>query len=130
MGGHRHVVVSDAAGLERAHDCVPEPARQRVATIFTEQSWDHVVWLPEWLLENDDKDVEPVSESAQLAVGEVTDYSEKAWKLLQPHRHNATWGDYLPKSAVVVFERGAGVEAVKTQQAGLTAFADGGDDAQ
>lgn len=119
----RHVVVSEYADLDRAPD-VSDRERQRVATIFTEQSWEYVVWVPEWLL--DEKDIEAVESSDHLAVGDVGDYSEKAWSFGQPHR-NQPRTQYLPKSQVVVFERARGVETVATPQAGLAAFAGGGD---
>ncbi|EMA63183.1 hypothetical protein C470_03611 [Halorubrum distributum JCM 13561] len=94
--------------------------KQRVATIFSEKAFNCVVWLPEWLLDADDKDIETVEASDHLAVGGATDYSEKAWEFAQPHRDGA--GGYLPKSSVTLFERGDGVESIETPQRGLTSF--------
>lgn len=127
MSDARHVLVNGWEPIEHA----PEPAltdkdKQRVATIFTEQSWDHVMWTPEWLLEDEDKDIETVESSEHLAVGDVVDYSEKAWQFTQPHREHSP-GGYLPKASVVVFERATGVETIETPQTGLAAFAGGGD---
>ena len=118
----RHVTVSDWADLKGAPEA-SEGAKHRVATIFTEQEWDAVVWIPEWLLEDDEKDIETVESSAHLAVGDVEDYSEKAWEFTQTHRN--VLPQFLPKSSVVVFERPGGVEEIETPQTGLAAF--GGD---
>jgi hypothetical protein len=126
-----HVIVREWTDIDAAPGNVSGVDKQRVATIFTEQSWDHVVWLPTWLLEDDSKDIETVESSDHLAVGDVTDYSEKAWQFVQPHRDGADGlgdpGGYLPKSQVVVFERADGLEAVDSPQAGLDAFAGGSD---
>ncbi|AJF28133.1 hypothetical protein SG26_20515 (plasmid) [Haloarcula sp. CBA1115] len=119
-----HIAVSSWDDIDAAPEASSR-VKQRVATIFTEQSWDHVVWLPSWLLEDSDKDIETVDASDHLAVGDVEDYSDKAWKFEQPHRNGL--GGYLPKSSVVVFERVRGVEEIATPQTGLAAFARGDD---
>lgn len=123
MADARHYPVAEWADIDAA-DRPSERAKQRVATILSEQSWDYVVWIPEWLLEDDDKDIETVESSAHLAVGEIDDYSEKAWRFTQPHRSGDP-GGYLPKSSVVVFDRVRGVESIETPQQGLAAFAGG-----
>lgn len=123
-----HVAVANWDSIESIqHPELTDRERQRVATIFTEQKWDNVVWMPTWLLEDGGKDVETVESSTRLAVGDVADYSEKAWSFGQPHR-NQPRTQYLPKSQVIVFERAGGVDEIETPQVGLTAF-DGGDDA-
>jgi hypothetical protein len=104
-----------------AADTLDDPEKQRVATIFTESSWDIVVWIPEWLLEDKD-DIATVESAAQLAVGRIEDYSEKAWKFEQRHG-DLTTEEFLPKSSVVVFSRVRGVEEIETPQQGLDAFA-------
>lgn len=120
------VRVREWTDIDAAPDVVSGVDKQRVATIFTEQSWDHVVWIPTWLLEDDEKDIKTVESSDHLAVGDVTDYSDKAWQFVQPHRDGEDGlgdpGGYLPKSQVVVFERSDGLEAVDTPQADLSAF--------
>jgi hypothetical protein len=121
----RHIAVASWGDIDAAPEASPR-AKQRVATIITEQSWDHVVWLPSWLLEDSDKDIETVEASDHLAVGDVEDYSDKAWEFTQTHR--TALPQFLPKSSVVVFERVRGVEEIATPQTGLAAFA-GGDDA-
>lgn len=124
----RHIVVAEWADIERAPEA-DDRAKQRVATIFTEQSWDHVVWVPAWLL--DEKRVGTVQGSDHLAAGTVEDYSEKAWRLNQRHLTQTAWEDpreFLPKSQVVVFERADGIEAIATPQRGLDAFERGGCD--
>lgn len=126
MSDARYVYVGEWADIERTPESgISDRDKQRVATIFTEQSWDHVVWIPGWLLE--DKDVETVESSDHLAVGDVDDYSEKAWRLWQPHRNEGAIepNEFLPKSEVVVFERARGVETIETPQQGLAAFAGG-----
>lgn len=122
----RHVTVANWYDIDGAPD-VTARDKQRVATIFSEQDWDHVVWLPTWLLEDEDKEIETVEASDHLAVGDVSDYSEKAWAMTQPHLNRAQWAQYLPKSSVVVFERVPGIGVVETPQQGLTAFAGDGD---
>lgn len=117
---NRHIAVAEWADIEAAPD-VSDRDKQRVATILTEQEWDHVVWVPTWLLEDGDKDVETVEASDHLAVGEISDYSEKAWRFVQPHREGSP-GGYLPKSQVAVFVRLEGMDTVETPQTGLTAF--------
>jgi hypothetical protein len=89
---------------------------------------DAVVRVPTWLLEDPDTDLTVADGTAHLAAGEVVDYSEKAWKLLQTDDTRATWGTFLPKSAVTVVELAPGVDVITTPQAGLEAFAGGGDD--
>jgi hypothetical protein len=125
-----HIVVSSYEDLERASR-PSDRACQRVATIFSEQSWDYVLWIPEWLLEEPDKEITTVQGSDHLAVaGDVEDYSQKAWRLWQKERIG-TDADlegasaFLPKSSVVVFERGVDVDVIETPQQGLTEFADG-----
>ena len=113
-------LVADWEDIQQARP-LSERDKQRVATIFSEQSWDHVVWLPEWLLEDGDKDVETVEASDHLAVGDVEDYTEKAWSFRQPHEADVQ--EYLPKSSVTVFERGRSVESIDTPQRGLGSFA-------
>lgn len=117
----RHVLVAAWADIDAAPDA-SDRAKQRVATIVSEQAWDHVVWLPTWLLDDADKDIATVENSDHLAVGDVEDYSTKAWQLTQRHREGAP-ESFLPKSQVVVFERLRGVETIATPQAGLSAFA-------
>lgn len=120
----RYVVVEEWSDIERTPESgIYNRDKQRVATIFTEQSWGYVVWIPGWLLE--DKDVETVESSDHLAVGDVDDYSEKAWRLWQPHRNEGVTepNEYLPKSEIVVFEWARGVETIETPQQGLAAFA-------
>ena len=119
----RHIVVSEWGDIDSVD--VAEPAKQRVATIFSEQSWDAVIWIPDWLLDADDTDIATVEASDHLAVGDVTDYSDKAWQFCQAHREGAP-EMFLPKSSVVVFERARGVEAIDTPQTGLGAFVGGG----
>ncbi|GAA3882728.1 hypothetical protein [Haloarcula argentinensis] len=121
----RHIAVSSWDDIDAAPEASPR-AKQRVATIITEQSWDHVVWLPSWLLEDSDKDIETVEASDHLAVGGVEDYSDDAWQFAQTHRN--VLPEFLPKSSVVVFERARGVEEISTPQTGLTAFAGDADD--
>lgn len=121
-----HLIVAGWDDIDRATEPTDRD-KQRVASIFSEQSWDYVVWIPTWLLDDADKDVETVEASTHLAVGDVEDYSDKAWRLHQPHRNSGIDEPkaFLPKSSVVVFERARGVEAIETPQQGLGAFADG-----
>jgi len=107
-----------------AAEALSDPEKQRVATIFTEQSWDIVVWIPEWLLE-DKSDIATVESAAHLAVGRIEDYSEKAWKFEQRHG-DLTTEEFLPKSSVVVLSRVRGVNEIETPQQGLDAFAGAG----
>lgn len=121
---NRHVIVTEWADIDAAPQ-VSDRDKQRVATIFSEQSWAHVVWIPAWVLDDADKDIETVESSEHLAVGRVDDYSEDAWRLRQTHLSDGyPPKNFLPKSAVVVFkrllEKG---ETIETPQQGLDAFA-------
>lgn len=122
MTDANHVLVTGWESLEPVqHPDLTDRDKQRVATIFTEQSWEYVIWIPTWLLE-DKAPIETVESSEHLAVGDIDDYSEKAWQFGQPHR-NQPRTQFLPKSETIVFERGA--ESIETPQQGLAAF--GGD---
>lgn len=114
-----HIVVSSFADVDVARRLSGQE-KQRVADLFSSTSWDHVVWFPDWLLEDDDKDIETVEASDHLAVGTCKDYSEKAVQFSQPHRDGA--GGYAPKQSIVWFERGPSLETLETPQKGLTDF--------
>lgn len=114
----RHVI----AGGWDAIDAAPEVdgrEKHRIATIFTDQSWEFVVWLPEWL--TDDKEIEPVGGSQQLFVGNVFDHSKKAWLVKQP-QYTGQPDSFIPKSQAVIFERPQGTDRIETPQAGLSSF--------
>lgn len=122
-----HIIVGEWADLRRAPPPVSEKDRLRVATIFNEQSWRTVVWIPTWLLEDKD-DLETTEMSDHLVVGELEDYSEDAWQLFQPHRNEGLLepNEYLPKSQVVVFERSRTLDGeIDTPQRGLAEFGSG-----
>ncbi|OYR64123.1 hypothetical protein [Halorubrum ezzemoulense] len=93
--------------------------KQRVATLL-EEGRNCVVWVPTWLLDAEDNDIATVEASEHLAVGGVEDYSEKAWSFTQSTTDGSAV--FLPKSAVVLFERGEGVESIETPQRGLASF--------
>jgi len=100
--------------------------KQRVATLL-EEGRNCVVWVPTWLLDAEDNDVATVEASEHLAVGGVEDYSEKAWSFTQSTTDGSAV--FLPKSAVVFFERGEDVESIETPQRGLASFEEAqGDD--
>ena len=122
----RHVIVSEWSDIDTAPE-LSESEKQRVATIVTNQSWKYIVWVSTWLLEDEDKEIETVEASDHIVVGNIENYSEKAWLIDQPHE-DIEQQQFLPKSAVVVFERLTGVEAIDTPQIGLTSFAGDRDD--
>jgi len=104
--------------------------KDRVAQVFKETEWDAVVMIPEWLAEDEDRHLTSLEAADRLYVGNVSDYSEKAWKFTQPHIDGGPQlndGAFLPKSEVVVFERGSSLEIEMPQQ-GLTEFAGGSDE--
>jgi len=104
--------------------------KDRVAQVFKETEWEAVIRIPEWLAEDDDRELIPLEASDRLYVGNVSDYSEKAWKFTQPHTDKGSQrddGTFLPKSEVVVFERGSSLE-IETPQQGLTEYAGGSDE--
>lgn len=119
-----HVVVADWNDIDAAPDAVSGRDKDLVASVFRNQSWETVVWIPDWLLEDADRDIDLVESSDHLAVGNVSDYSDKAWKFSQPHLETATDDatTYLPKSQVVVFERLDKLDDLNTPQRGLTDF--------
>lgn len=100
-------------------------SKERVAQIFRDTEWTSVVWIPEWCLDDEDKDIATVENNDRLAVGDVDDYSDKAWRLYQPHREDESNdpGGYLPKSATVHFERLDTLGDLNSPQAGLEDFA-------
>ena len=106
----RHIAVATWDDIDAAPE-VSGRDKQHVATIFTEESWDYVVWLPDWLLE--EKDVETRG-STNLLVGDLEDYSERAWRIEQRFRDDMDPTAFLPKSRAVVFERVRGVETIET----------------
>jgi hypothetical protein len=110
--------------IDAAPQAVDGVEKEHVAAVFRNQSWTYVVWIPDWLLEEsgDDRDIETLENSDHLAVGDVSDYSDKAWRFSQPHRKGDP-GGYLPKSQVVVFERMDGLDDLDTPQKGLTDYA-------
>ena len=115
----RRIYVQEWADLQQADD--PSDAElKRVASVFSRKSWDFVIWVPSWVLDDEDKEIETVASSDHLVGADgVEDYSEKAWQIYQ---RSCPWGEYLPKSAVWVFERAEGIESIDTPQADLTAF--------
>ena len=119
-----HVSVGSWTDIDAAPDAVSGRDKELVASVFREQEWEHVVWIPDWLLDDADRDIELVESSDNVAVGDVSDYSEKAWRFSQPHLETATDDatTYLPKSQVVVFERLGDLDGLKTPQRGLTDY--------
>ena len=106
------------------HPALTGQEKDRVAEVFKQTEWEVLVMIPEWLAEDDDRDLVPLEASDRLYVGNVNDYSEKAWRFTQPHTDEGSqWDDgtFLPKSEVAVFERGASLE-IEAPQQGLTEY--------
>jgi hypothetical protein len=124
-GGHPgdHVVVGSWNDIDDAPGVVSGRDKDLVASVFRDQNWTYVVWIPDFILDDADRDVDLVESSDHLAAGGVSDYSDKAWKFSQPYRETATDDatSFLPKSQVVVFERLDDLD-LNTPQQGLTDF--------
>lgn len=120
-----HIAVSNWGDIDAGPDVVSGRDKQRVATVFRDMEWDSVVWIPDWILDDDDDtDLETVEASDNLVVGQVDDYSAKSWRVYQPHRKDESPdpGGYVAKSQTVHFERTPGLEDIDTPQTGLDAF--------
>jgi len=89
--------------------------QQGIATLLSAGA-PGVVWVPEWVLE--EKDLTTAKGYYRLAVGEVSRYSDKAYRIEQ---HDGTF-EFLPVSEVSAFELGEDVQEVTTPQAGLADF--------
>ena len=104
--------------------------KDRVAQVFKETEWETILRIPEWLAEDDDRELISLKAADRLYVGNVSDYSDKAWKFTQSHTDEGPQrndGAFLPKSEVAVFERGSSLE-IETPQQGLTEYAGGPDE--
>ena len=95
---------------------VTDRQRTQIANTLSDGA-DAVVWLPEWIVREDDKDLAPIHAHPQLYVGVVADYSENALKVSQ---HDG--GDYVPKSEAHAFRLGDGVDRIETPQSDLGSF--------
>lgn len=110
--------VSSYADLD-ANSKISSRGADMIAQLFNDGT-DTVVFVPKWLTDN--KDIDPVRVSGggeTLFVGEITDYSSKAWRFEQ-HEMDPV---FLPKSQVHVFRRTT--ERIETPQHSLYAFEDG-----
>jgi len=119
-----HIVVSDLGDVDAARK-LSGKEKELVAEKFRKTDWDHIVWFESWLLDDDDKDIQTIEASENLAVGVVEDYSEKAIRFTQPHRKDEVGdpGGYAPKKCVIWLERGPGIEDLETPQGRLGDFA-------
>lgn len=99
-----------------AVDAPSERERNQIANTLSDGA-PAVVWLPEWIVREDDKDLAPIHSHPQLYAGTVMDYSENAYKLTQ---HDS--GDFVPKSEAEVFRLADGVSTIETPQTGLGSF--------
>jgi len=104
--------VETAADLES----IPGRDREAVATLLSEGA-PGVVFLQSWLA--GEKSLTPTNAHPQLFVGEVENYSEKAYQVNQPELGNS---DYVPKSASEASVLAEGVDHVETPQQGLGEF--------
>jgi len=104
--------------VETAADLSAIPGRDReaVATLLSEGA-PGVVFLQSWI--SGEKSLEATNAHPQLYVGEVENYSEKAYQVNQPELGNS---DYVPKSASEAFVLADGVDSVETPQQGLGEF--------
>lgn len=119
-----HILVGEWSDIDGAPNAVSGREKQLIASIFRKQEWQHIVWIPTWLLDDADREIGLVESSDHVAVGDVTDYSEKAWQFTQPHLETPTDDatSYLPKSQVVVFERLGDLDDLRTPQTGLMEY--------
>ena len=104
--------------VETADDLEPIPARDReaVATLLSEGA-PGVIHMQSWL--SGEKSLTAAENHPQVYVGEIENYSEKAFQVNQPELGNS---DYVPKSASEAFVLAEGVDTVETPQSGLADF--------
>lgn len=124
MSDWDHIVVSDFGDVDAAPN-LSGKEKQLVAELFRSTDWDSIVWFESWLLADEEKDIQTVEGSENLAVGTVEDYSEKAIRFAQPHRRDATNdpSSFAPKTCIVWLERGSRLSDLETPQAGLGDYA-------
>lgn len=116
-----HVPIKEWGDIDLSPSVVSGEDKDCVAQLLRETDWKTVVWVPAWMIENDDKSIGTVEVPKNLVVGQCNDYSEAAWRLYQPHLEDA--GEYLPKSQVVVFEVEGALGDLDSPQQGLSDFA-------
>lgn len=126
-GPGTHVEVQDWKDIDQAPDKVSGQAKDLVAQLFRDglpHDYEAIVWLPDFKVDELEGELELVEKSDHLAVGMVEDYSDKAWRVTQPHRKNDVedYGIYAPKSWTIVFEKGGRLDDLDRPQAGLTDF--------
>lgn len=115
--------MSDQSGdaitrVETAADLAVVPGRdaETVATLLSEGA-PGVVWVQAWLA--GEKDLSAAENHPQVFVGQIEDYSAKAFKVTQRGSENSA---YVPKSASEAFVLADGTDAVATPQRGLDSF--------
>lgn len=120
-----HVTVNDWNDIDAAPDQVCGQDKDRIAALFRDglaDGADAIGWFPDFVLDDDDRDVDLVENSDHLAMGSVEDYSDDAWRFTQPHLSGKRDALFAPKSWTVMFERGSRMEDLETPQSGLGDF--------
>ncbi len=105
--------------IESYHDIASHDLKDSTSEHITNllnSGLQHVVHVPEWLVEKED--LPTVGPDENLMTGRVEDHSEKSISVTTHDTEH-----YLPKSRVTVFERGS--ERIDSPQQGLTDFAGG-----
>jgi len=126
-GPGTHVEVQDWKDIDSAPDKVSGQDKDLVAAGFREglaHDYEAIAWLPDFKLDELDDELELMETSDHLVAGVVEDYSDKAWRITQPHRRDAVddYGVYAPKSWTIVFEKGSRLDDLDTPQKGLADF--------
>jgi hypothetical protein len=99
-------------------DSVPEletRQKERIAHVLTEDVMDVVMWIPQWVYDDDDTDIETLSGSHTLLTGTIVDYSDAAWQVSQVDADTDTQSFFIPKSESYVF-RSSGDDVESPQQ--------------
>jgi hypothetical protein len=78
-----------------------------------------IAWVPKWILEDADKDVDVANSARQVVHGRIDHETEKAYLLAQG-RDDA----WLPKSVIARFERAEDAD-IRIPQRGLAEFEEG-----
>ena len=85
-------------------DSIPEletREKERIAHVLTDGDCDVVMWIPQWVYESEETEIETFSATQQLLTGTITDYSDDAWGVVQSGR-----SFFIPKSESYVFRSG------------------------
>ena len=114
----REAIAVDDYDVLQAQRDLTDRERKRIADVLGD-GVHRVVWVPDWLLDANHYRIQPVDGTRRVFGGQITKATHKAWRVAQDQA-----AEYLPRSAVFVFERSQPVD-VDVPQGDLTDFVGG-----